>query len=262
MPKQPQTNFHDQGVAFRATGKGLINKLPNVVASEKNANAVLVNTATGRKLYLFCTGVSTGWKVNGSFGQGAGFRTFYPRAFSQDDVQIKCVVANQHQYDLMIEFVQRHHRHALSQIPSGKLEHASGMPVDFKLFEYRVPKGRDRAGQIAYRTIHDAMHYGGFITIAAAGHDHVTNAPAFILNLKVSHDFLNQNIVQTGLINIELMKKYLGGFGQRFVPELPKDLQNPVKNLIEDVDDFLDNARDTVSDIGNDINNFFDGLFP
>lgn len=242
------STFHDLGPAFRATGKGYHNRLPKLQANAHNANARLHNRGLGdsnkqHELWLFCTGVETGWNLAGEHGQSIHSRVFYPKALSQDEIAIEGIVANQYEYDRIVEFVQKHHETALKGVDTGVTSSPNGkqggLPVDFRLAPYRIPTGRDKRGMTTYRTIHGGMHYEGYITSIEAGHRRFINAPTFVFKMQVTNDFLHQRIVMTALINAELQKRYLQHFGSRikdakFGPEVQNE--QDYRETLTDVD--------------------------
>ena len=264
-----QTGFQDQGPSFRATGKGLINKLPNFSATQENANAVLINKSFDPdskygRLWLFCTGVFTGWHVSGSFGQSVSSRFFYPRTLIQDEMQIRCSVASQYQYDLMVEFIQKHHQSAINSVSNVatmvSTGGSGGIPIEFKLFGHKIPVGKNRAGATIYKVIHDPVHYEGFIHTVESGHDHLTNAPSFTLNMKVSKDFHGQNVEKTGILNAALQKRYLDVFGVFYDPNITKmqdNFREISDNVLDNVQDIASTVSGAASDIGNTIVDFW-----
>lgn len=227
---RPSQEIQSRG--FTATGRGYFNKLPSLQADARTGNAILENTALPanhklRKIYLFCTGVSTGWNVDGSYGQAIDARIFYPRGVTQDELSIRCVVANQYEYDRVVDFIQQHHAstvgNATVNISRNAPAASGGTPLDFKLFRYRIPVSTDASGQIQYRTIHDSMHYEGFVPSIEAGHERFVNAIQFNIPLKISNDFIGNNFTQTALLNSALQNRYLQHFGQAYRPPTPKE---------------------------------------
>jgi hypothetical protein len=252
-------SFHEVHPAFRATGKGLANNLPNVVATAKNANAVLINNALAKnhknyKLYLFCTAVHTGYKVHGSYGQSVSSRAYYPRSFSQDNLAIRCVVANQYEYDRVVEFVQAHQASVINATGQGA---HGGVPVEFKLFEHKIPVGRDRKGKTLYKKMYDAMHMEGLIPDFQAGHARFVHAPVFDIPLIVTNDYLQKNEVQTALLNHDLQYAYLEGFGKRIIPPMPYDLRAAI-DFVDSVSDFASDAVSAATNLGQNIQDFWE----
>lgn len=182
---------HNQPPAFRATGKGYFNQLPRFPADAKIANGVLVNRATPpsnalHTLYLFVDAVETGWQLSGETTQSQTARNFYPRNMAQDELTISGTVANQYEYDRIVEFIQHHH---LSQFNSGLIV-AQGLDgngnypgVDFKLF-------RPQAG--GTNSV-PRMFYTVVITDIAAGHERFMNYPTYQLTAKVTYDHLQKD---------------------------------------------------------------------
>jgi hypothetical protein len=124
--------------------------------------------------------------------------------------------------------------------------------LDFKLFPYRVPVKRDRAGRIVYRYIQRPMHVELYALSFAAGHERFINAPTWQLQCKVSNDFLQAQRTIQGYKNDNLRGKYLqvfGGFYKR-----PKDkgdyLAQPIVVDAETRDSWLDDVNNFIEDIG------------
>lgn len=257
MAKNRQTYIDPKSI-FEATGRGYFNRLPNFQATSTNANAVLIN----KKLVdlqpadrhpIFCVGVHTGWTVQGSYGQGANSRYFYPRSLMQDELLIRCAVASQFEYDRLVHFLHTHHVRALN-------DKKRGIPLEFKLFGKQVETGIK--GVRALRTLHDGMHYSGFATAIQAGHERFINAPVMEIVMKVSEDFLNVNVVQEGLLNTELQKRFLSQAAPNlYKPPIetpPESVADNPRSDLEDAVDIIDSAWDSVTNLfGN--NDFEDG---
>ena len=202
---------------FRATGRGYYNRIPNLVATNKNSNVSLVNLGKDlndehRVIYLFCTGIQTGWQVAGSYGQSPRARTFYPMNLSQDEFMIEGIVANQYEYDRVVEFVIAHHQTAVDvRNPRDSIATSAVM---FTSKPYRVEDGRDRNGNINYRTISSGIRLDGYITGIQAGHQRFVNAPTYQMSMRIANDYLQKQIQIEGDFNKELVNKYLVSFGQ------------------------------------------------
>lgn len=215
---------HQNPPSFRATGKGYFNKLPDFPATAANCNAKFVNLGKQGKdplhqIFLFVTGVSTGWTVAGDYGQSAGARTFYPKNLSQSPVTIQGIVANQYEYDRLVEFVIAHQITA-TDVRNPK-DTTGTTAVKFYLQPYKVPKGKDVNGNIIYRTIHSAMVVDGYILGMQAGATAGVNAPTWTMDLKVSNDYLQNNVHLTSQINQILKEQYLKSFGTIYKVKSP-----------------------------------------
>jgi hypothetical protein len=203
---------------FRATGRGYFNKLPNLEATKRTATASLVNIGLDKAdknkvMYLFVTGIRTGWEVAGTYGQSAGARTFYPRNLTQQDFTIEGVVGNQHQYDRLVEFIIAHHQSATDV--KHPRDDVGTTALRFRLHPYRVNTGRkDRAGNTIYQTIYSGLSFDGYILNIRAGHERFMNAPTYQINMRISDDHLQKAVHQTTLLDQQLTDKYLESFGQ------------------------------------------------
>lgn len=182
---------HAQPPAFRATGRGLANRLPDFPATAANANGSLVNRATPpkngdlHKLYLFVDAIQTGFALAGETGQAQLGRVFYPRNLSQDELVIEGTVANQYEYDRLVRFVEHHHstqfssKLAVSQSLDGNDLYRG---VDFKLFK---PVN-------SHLSVFKPLKFGVVITDMAAGAERYKFARTFSLQCKVTYDYLSK----------------------------------------------------------------------
>lgn len=247
MAKNRQTYIDPKSI-FEANGRGYFNRLPDFPADSTNANAVLINkklvdNQQADRHYIFCVGVHTGWTVQGSYGQGANSRYFYPRSLMQDELLIRCAVANQFEYDRLVHFLHTHHIRALN-------DKKRGIPLEFKLFGKTVETAVN--GVRALRTLHDGMHYSGFATSIQAGHDRFINAPVMEIVVKVGEDFLNVNSVQEGLLNTELQKRFLSQAAPNIyktpIPETPvESVADVIRSDLEDAVDIIESTWDSVT---------------
>lgn len=180
---------HAQPPAFRATGRGLANKIANFPASAHNANASIQNLASAakdpdlRKLYLFVNAIQTGWALAGEHGQGQLGRVFYPRNLSQDEFMIEGIVANNYEYDKVVRFVEHHHHTQFASAVSVAQSldgNDSYLGVDFKLF-------RPVNSSLSTFT---PLKYGVLITDITAGAERFKFAREYQLTCKVTYDYL------------------------------------------------------------------------
>lgn len=176
-------NLVHQPPPFRATGKGWFNTLPDFPASAKNANGCLLNQGadptqgTLYKTYLFVNGIETGWQLAGERAQTVTSRSFYPRNLTQDEMSIYGQMANQHEFDRLVEFVL-HHQHTilkaddvLDEIPA----------VRFTLFRPVAGRTFDHFRALSYQVA---------VTDIEAGAERFKNAPEFRITCKVLNDYL------------------------------------------------------------------------
>lgn len=204
-----------QPPAFTATGKGYFNKLPNFPATAQNANGIFVNLGrtvgdSNHTMYTFITSVVTGWQVAGSYGQSPAARTWYPTNLSQSEMAITGIVANQYEYDRLVEFIHVHHNTAIDRKETDQF--IGTKSIDFKLKPFRIPIGTQQ-GTTEYYVVHQGMHFKGYITNITAGHQRFVNAPTWTLTFRISDDMLQQPVHLQGELNRELYKNYLGLFG-------------------------------------------------
>lgn len=212
--------------AWRATGRGYYNRIPNFVANAKNANGWLINTGLGRNnrnrdIYVFVTGITTGWDVAGSYGQSSGARTFYPRNLTQQPITIEGIVANQYEFDRIGEFILAHH-HRATDIHNPK-DLDGTRAIEFRMKPYKVRAGTNRKGQPIYRYINRGLPGGnngikvqGYITNWQAGAVRFQNAPTWTCQFQVSYDFMDNPIHLQGEENKILIQNYLKTFGQLY----------------------------------------------
>lgn len=178
---------------FKATGRGWFNKLPQFPANAHNANASLINLATGkndlRKIYLFVDAVETGWTLAGETSQSQSARAFYPRNLAQDDLVIEGTVASQYDYDLLVRFVL-HHQH--SQFTLSALSGTNQLPGEIQyggvIFQLFKPHN-SKISTFPY------MRYMVAITAIQSGHQQGQMAGIpFQLTCKVVYDYLGPQI--------------------------------------------------------------------
>lgn len=219
-------SFINLGAGFRATGKGLSNRLPDYPANEHNGNGLLENTSPSliagepdKKLWLFVTGLQTGWKVAGAHVQTQQSRTFNPQHLMQDELVIMGQVANQYEYDRIVQFVTRHHVTAQAGTQLSGYERTTGhggAPVSFRVVPYLSGTGAGNRAIVS--KAHGAtppIHVEGYITEIAAGAERFTTARPFELKIKVTEDFLSQPW-EAAKISGVMFQKYLSQFGPFF----------------------------------------------
>lgn len=257
--QQPKRgSLWNQSSGFRATGKGYYNKLPNFSAETKG-NAILHNRAVvdadpQHKMSIFCTAVSTGWNVIGSYGQTISNRAFYPQHLIQKPIVIEGVCANQYEYDKLVDFIQRHHETSLQS--SYDLD---THPIEFKLFPYEVETGKvDAGGNKIMRKIHDKMRVEGYITNIKAGHQRFVNAPTFQLEMIVAYENQEEEYRLSAEMEEEVFNKYITAFGP-FVSERKKPKpKTKTKTLTQTERDAIDAS---FHEALNDFTDFYNGLF-
>lgn len=184
---------HNQPPPFRATGRGYFNRLPDFPATERIANGLLKNKATAvthplHKIYLFVDAVETGWQLTGKTTQAQTSRNFYPMNMAQDDLVIYGSVANQYEYDRLVEFVLHHH---LSQFnPSS--QQATTLDGDAAYYACQFQLFRPTSGGTNFSP---PMNYGCVITDISAGHERFKNYPTWQMTCKVTFDHLDQGTI-------------------------------------------------------------------
>lgn len=201
---------HGQTPAFRAQGQGWFNKLPHFPATAANANAAMTNRAAAdnspsRKIYLFVNSVQTGWSLSGSTGQGAMGRVFYPRNLTQDEFVVEGIVANQYEYDRIVQFVEFHHRTQMlpqTAVPQNLTGDSFYSGVEFLLFKPQGQHSLDMFKPLRYLTV---------ITDIAAGHERFKNFPIYSLQCKVLYDYLGTNIEVDQQINKIVSRQQIFG---------------------------------------------------
>lgn len=177
--------IHHSPQPFKPTGRGLGVKRPHVHPTEGDANATLYNYGVAKntpielaRIRLWVESISSAYKVSGQYAQTHSSRTWYPKNFYQDVVQIVGWVPNQYQYDNLVRFVMHSQHTALQSSAANYFNY-----VDFKLYRplntahtiYHVPPG--------------GVHYGVIITDIDAGHERFQFAKQFQLTCKVTNDF-------------------------------------------------------------------------
>lgn len=219
---------------FRATGRGYFNAIPNFPATQGNSNLMLFNknqpdNGINQKLWVFCTGISTGWSVAGDYGQSAAARTFYPKNLSQDEITIEGVVANQYEYDRLVEFTLISHRDMLDTFDHDtdpNTPEAAPSALEMYLYPYMIDTGqRTKKGEVIWREVYGGLPgagvagtYGskvsGVISGIDAGHDRFVNAKTFTFNFRVTYDFLSKPVYLKGELNKQLQADYMQSFGK------------------------------------------------
>ena len=126
---------------FRATGKGFHNSLPHAPADAATGSAMLKDSVSGKKLWLYVTDVSTSWSLQGSKSQTQARSTFYPQHVTQELLVVRGQCANQFEYDRIVEFITRHHRNSLGLV--GDNSGAFGSSVRSSPFDRGVNRGND-----------------------------------------------------------------------------------------------------------------------
>jgi hypothetical protein len=214
--------------AFRAQGKGWFNKLPNYFAHAGNANASMTNKATAQssksyKIYLFINSIATGWAVAGEYGQGPMGRVWYPRNLTQDEIAIEGIVANQYEYDRIVQFVEFHHRTQMLpqiEVPPNLNGDSTYPGVDFRLFKPQGGHPLDAFKPLAYL---------GVVTDVQGGHERFKNFLTYSLTFKVTYDFLGVHEEIDQQMNKLITRQDV--FGQASNPVLTTNnspLQKPV----------------------------------
>lgn len=221
--------------SFRATGRGYFNAIPNFPATAGNANLLLHNRGLGEddrnhKLWVFCTGISTGWSISGSYGQSAAARTFYPNNLTQEEIVVSGMVANQYEYDRVVEFVVAHHKRALDTFDHDTDPNTPGQdtaPLEISLFPYMIDTGkRTRKGEIVWREVYGGLpgagsvgsngaKVQGYVTAIDAGHERFVNAKTFQISVRISYDFMAKPVHLRGELNKQLRTDYMQSFGQQ-----------------------------------------------
>ena len=234
---------------FRPTKKGLNVNHPDFPATKENSNAFLSQTDGYTpdptrphlaKIYLFVDSVETSWSLEGSYGQAQVSRTFYPHSFIQHEWIIKGQMANQTEYDKLVEFVEWHQQRALysdSEAPGGGIiqvrsalfalyKPANTANEDFNMIRgldpAMVAKGSISQGESSFRGGGFPLAAGdpgslrngpGTILVTVviknieAGHERFVFAPAFTLTCEVVFDWWNDSsfvdpyLYQTATVN-------------------------------------------------------------
>lgn len=216
-------DVHAQPPAFRATGKGFFNRLPDFTATEHNANGAITNRATPQrddglyKLYLFVNAIQTGWSLAGETAQGQFGRVFYPRNLSQDEFVIEGICANQYEHDKIVRFVEHHHNTQFSSRASvaQSLDGNDNYPgVDFMLFK---PVN-------SALNVFAPMKYQVVITDMAAGAEKFKYAREYTLQCKVIYDYLQRPFHLEDDINKRVTRQQV--FGAAVDPS-PRTAANP-----------------------------------
>ncbi|MEM3008433.1 MAG: hypothetical protein QXU32_01715 [Nitrososphaerales archaeon] len=197
-PKTPPPSFY-------ATGKGLAVNQPDITLGPQNANASLEIVSAPeipgashlRKIYLLVTGVSTNWSISGTYGQSELSRSWYPRNLTQGDFIINGVTINQHHYDLLVEFVQNHHRTLLEGVYD-RIDSEIGMYVPSVTFTMWSNKYAKSINAMVPSEIFDPvdptrLRIELVISSIQAGHERFRFAPEYQLNCKVINDKLSSD---------------------------------------------------------------------
>lgn len=223
---------------FKAFGRGWYNRLPNIVADESNASGKL--TLQGTKgaissVYLFVTDIELGWTVSGDYGQSKGYRTFYPKNLHQTPVQITGVVANQYEYDRLVEFVSKHHRNVIQD---------ATYVCNFKLFPFRILLNPESGKPPIYRWVVRPMNFDGVVMAMDAGHERFKNAPTWSIQFMVTYDYLSPSPVTDSQTDLVLKQNWEQIFGAAFTqspttvgtPQPVSSGNNPDVDLTDTID--------------------------
>lgn len=249
--------------------------LPDTVADSKTGNALLHNRGLREdeehhSIWLFCTGVGTGYRLTGNTSQSQRSRTFYPRHMSHDDIVIRGITANQKEYNRLVDFVVAHHDRALDapdSVDSGGEALRGTRPIRFSLKPYRI---KTREGG-PWMTIHPAMGIEGYITGITAGAERFQQAVPFELTLKVTDEMLGKE--QSTVELIEILSKPLpglvGSYMNRFRPYYTPGDAPPMEEItavdkgLSAIKDFWSDSAlaDQIRDVTDAATDFVDNLF-
>jgi len=246
---------------FRATGKGYANKggqTANALYGNLQLNNLGLHTEDiHRKLWTYCTGVSTGWSLSGSSAQAASAKYFYPRHIEQDTVDFTLVFPSQFAFDQWVEFAQVHHKTAMRSTGGTRTNAAGvkqgGHPIDFKLYPSRYGAGKNRDGSQRYIYIHEGMHVEGYIVSVKAGHKRFVQAPTAVCSVKVTNDFRHKQSMAPVLFNQVLQKKYEEVLTAFHTEKINKndDQNHWHDNFIETAGDAVSGVVGGILDFGN-----------
>lgn len=198
-----------RGSPFDATGRGWVNQSPHRVrANAANATAMLINQARpdapNNQIYLFLNRIETGYSLGVSFGQGPRGRQVYPLNVTQDDIIATGQCVNQHEKDLLVQFVTKHHETTISGGKNGM-----GQPCTLILFGYKFDTGTlNKDGSRRYHVQFEPWKYDVYITDIDAGHERYKFAPDFTLRMAVANDYLQERVEIQADINDVLQKRY------------------------------------------------------
>lgn len=221
--------------SFVATGRGYYNAVPNFPATTANANGLFQNPnySPQHKNYqmpVFVVGISTGWEVTGQYGQAGSGRTFFPNNLNQNPLTIEGIVANQYEYDRLVEFMLLHQQTATQAFVNDPSSGSgpSSKALTFTLKPYKVDTGRkDNNGQPILRTIYGSIpglsaqnggngsRVRGYIQTVQAGHQRFVNAINYTLSLQISYDYSQMAQTQAELYR-QLQSQYMGSFNSLY----------------------------------------------
>jgi hypothetical protein len=214
---------------FIATGHGYANKHGHLPANERTGNARIENLSAelsgdhpDRKRWLYVTGMQSAWQVQGSTAQARRSRSFYPQHLAQSDLTIVGQCSSQHEYDLLVQFVHRHHKTALGGHVMSGIEQSGGhegAPIDFQiipLLNTHTRRGtynedwtiKREEARSASRSGTPKVHVRGYITSIRAGASRFKFQPGFELTIKVTDDLL-QDPTEASTISGVLFEEYL-----------------------------------------------------
>lgn len=279
---------------FEATGQGYFNRWPDKPADSKTGNGLLKNTALtdgddNHKLWLYVTGVSSSWTLQGTQSQTSGRRSFNPQHMTQEPLVVRGQMPNQYEYDRLVEFIARHHEVATGSSPAGVMQAITtgdgteeALAVSFRLVPYnsiywttppepkpgeatlleRVPD-EYRIGKGIYQLV--PIHLEGFITEIRAGARRFENAPTFEFGLQVTRDFIDPEVAGIGSLNNSHWWQMFGPFystpqdpprttGDRVVGAIAdgvEDIQGG--DVLEGVGHFVDAAQLVWEQLSNEI---------
>jgi len=165
------------------------------------------------KKYIFVHDVQRTFSISGDHGQSVYARTWYPKNFQETEMSIGIQVANQYEYDKLVEFVQNHHRTILAYGAHNDSKiGADDFGVEFMLFKALMKPGSND------RQVVPPMHLLVVVTDIQAGHERFVNAPTATLTCRVLNDFRQLPVETSAKIYDALYSSYMQTFGTQYKP--------------------------------------------
>lgn len=251
---------------FRATGKGHAVRIPSRVTPHLGSanysrdwrlpqtwgrsTAVLTNrdlptNHPNRERHIWLTDLSTSWRVDGDYGQSVNVQTFYPKYYQQTPLVLRGICENQHQYDMLVEFVETHHFSALdaSAAQSPRQDRfLDDHPVVFSLIPYEYSTGVQPGGGATTWRKYSWIQADGYILGFKGGHERFNFAPTFEMQFLVTNDYRTGTPTYTVKSNKVLQQAYKNALN------VNTDFENPQQQREEfvpptvaaDITDFFD----------------------
>jgi hypothetical protein len=186
----------------------------------------------------------------------------------QGNVVIKGRVANQYEYDRIVEFAEAHHHNMLGirnstassifgtgmtsgtfNAPGGANQNQGDVGVEFMLLPSTTASQWEDGSAMKKGPYHiqSPMHVSGIITEMRAGAQRFVNSPEFEIGLKVTRDHREQPYQDLRDVQ-EAMGRYVLGLGTAYKPEGLTE-PNPEDDPLTPIDNLIDIGQGVVDGV-------------